>query len=199
MDLLEIQKVVKNRLECKRFHHTLAVQATSFSLALLYGADYKAASLSGLLHDFAKCMTDEELLSECRKYNLPVSKIEEKNPYLLHGKLGAYYAKLKFNIEDEDILNGITYHTTGRPGMSLLEKIVFVADYIEPYRDESRNPCLKKIRKLAFYDIDLTVLEILGCTLDYLSNDKGDIDTLTVETYNYYKNNITNDRLEGNK
>ena len=202
MDLYTLQKEVKKRLTKDRFFHTLGVQTTSFSLALLYDEDYNKATYAGLLHDLAKCLKDEELLGECRKFNLPISKIEEDNPYLLHGKLGAYYANTQFSIDDKDILNAINYHTTGRPNMSLLEKIVFVADYIEPNRKESYNPCLKKARKLAFENIDRAVFEITKCTLDYLVDNKSSIDTLTIETYNYYSNIISNDinnRLEGNE
>lgn len=199
MNLFEMQTEVKNRLTENRFYHTLGVQTTSFSLALLYGEDYNKATCAGLLHDLAKCLKDHELLSECKKFNLSISKIEEANPYLLHGKLGAYYARLQFGIEDKDILNSITYHTTGRPDMSLLEKIVFVADYIEPNRDENRNPNLQKVRRLSFQSIDLAVLEILKSTLDYLGDNKSSIDTLTIETYNYYRESILNNRLEGNE
>lgn len=199
MNLFEMQTEVKKRLTLNRFYHTLGVQTTSFSLALLYGEDYNKATYAGLLHDLAKCLTDEDLLNDCKKFNLPISKVEEANPYLLHGKLGAYYAKMEFGIEDIDILNAITYHTTGRPDMTLLEKIVFIADFIEPGRDEIRNPCLQKVRRLSFESIDLAVLEILKSTLDYLSDDKSSIDTLTIDTYNYYKDRKSYNRWEGNK
>lgn len=186
MNLLNIQEKVKKRLTKDRFHHTLGVQTTGFSLALLYDEDYNKATYAGLLHDLAKCMDDDELLEECKKYNLPISEIERANPYLLHGKLGAYYGKTQYGVEDEDILNSIIYHTTGRPNMSLLEKIIFVADYIEPNRDEEANPNLKKIRKLAFKDIDIALLEILKSTIDYLGDNKSKIDKLTIDTFNYY-------------
>ena len=84
--------------------------------------------------------------------------------------------------------------------MSLLEKIVFVADYIEPNRRDQVNPNLKRIRQLAFKDIDLAVVDILKSTLDYLGNDESKIDTLTIDTYNYYIDKIKNiNRMEGNK
>ncbi|NMB43950.1 MAG: HD domain-containing protein [Clostridiales bacterium] len=200
MGLLKLQNKVKEKLTNDRFIHTIGVQSTSFCLALTYGADYNNANYAGLLHDYAKCMTDVELLRLSKEFNLEISRVEEENPYLLHSKLGAYYAKHEFNIEDEDILNAITYHTTGRPGMSLLEKIVFVADYIEPNRRDQVNPNLKRIRQLAFKDIDLAVVDILKSTLDYLGNDESKIDTLTIDTYNYYIDKIKNiNRMEGNK
>lgn len=192
MDLYKTQKKVSKRLPKKRFNHTLGVQTTSFSLAILYGEDYNKAIYAGLFHDLAKYMSNSKLLKECEKYKLPISKTEKKNPHLLHGKLGAYYAKTEFNIDNNDILNAIAYHTTGRPNMSLLEKIIFVADYIEPSRDEKNNPSLAKIRELAFTDIDKAVFEILKATLNYLDSDNSEdskkkIDSLSIKAYNYYK------------
>ncbi|NLJ90097.1 MAG: HD domain-containing protein [Clostridiales bacterium] len=200
MDIIYLQNKVREKLTTQRYIHTLGVASTSFCLALRYGADYNKANIAGLLHDYAKCMSDDVLLSKCREHNLPILEVEENNPYLLHSKLGAYYAKYELNIEDEDILNAITYHTTGRPNMSLLEKIVFVADYIEPNRSEKRNHNLQRIRKLSFSDIDLAVIDILESTLAYLGDDKSKIDTRTLDTYNYYIDNIKNkNRMDGNR
>lgn len=199
MNLYDLQVEVEKRLNKKRFHHTLGVQTTSFALALLYGEDYNKASYAGLLHDNAKDMTDYELLSKCKELNIPVRPIEEKSPHLLHGKVGAGLAKTDFNVRDQDILNAIAYHTTGRPGMSLLEKIVFVADYIEPNRSLARNKSLDKIRRLAFSDINLALIEILESTIKYLSDDTSKIDSLTIDTYNYYTKWYIDYRLEGNK
>lgn len=192
MDLYKVQKKVSKRLSKKKFTHTLGVQTTCFSLALVYGEDYNKAIYAGLFHDLAKYIPNKKLLKECKKYNLPISKTEKKAPHLLHGKLGAYYAKTEFGINDSDVLNAIAYHTTGRPNMSLLEKILFVADYIEPNRSEKTNPSLANIRKLAFKDLDKTVFEILKATLNYLYSDNNEdnkrmIDSLSIKTYNYYK------------
>lgn len=192
MDLYKTQKEVSKRLPKKKFIHTLGVQTTCFSLAISYGEDYNKAIYAGLFHDLAKYMSNKKLLKECKKYNLSISKIEKEYPHLLHGKLGAYYAKTEFDIKDKDILNAIAYHTTGRPNMSLLEKIVFVADYIEPNRSEKNNPSLVSIRQLAFQDIDKTVFEILKATLNHLNHDNNEnnkkkIDSKSIKAYNYYK------------
>ena len=110
---------------------------------------------------------------------------------LLHAKVGAVYAKDKYGVEDEDILNAITYHTTGRPAMSLLEKIVFIADYIEPYRDPLLN--LDEIRKIAYENLDQAIVMISENTLDYLKDIGVAIDTMTNETYEYYKSKLQMD------
>ena len=91
----------------------------------------------------------------------------------------------KYGIDDNDILNAIRYHTTGRPGMSLLEKIIFVADYIEPGRYTAKN--LPLVRKMAFSDIDEALLKILYDTLVYLNSTGNTVDPMTQKTYEYYK------------
>lgn len=168
----------------KRFEHTMGVSYTAASLAMRYEEDMEKAYLAGLLHDSAKHLKEEKLLSIAEKYHLSVSESERKSPYLLHGKVGALIARKTFGITDEDILNAITYHTTGRPGMSKLEKIIFIADYIEPNRDKAAN--LPVIRKMAFQDLDLTVLKISEDTLLYLRSGRDGIDPMTEMTYEYY-------------
>lgn len=89
---------------------------------MCHKADINKAKIAGLLHDCAKCIDDDEKLKECIKYHIEVTEYEKKSKSLLHAKLGAYYAKSKYNIDDTDIINAIKYHTTGRPNMSLIEK-----------------------------------------------------------------------------
>lgn len=197
MELDEIISEVKKHITEKRYVHTEGVAFTAAALAMKfsYESGYREndnmefvdkARTAGYLHDNAKCLSDEELLAVCAKNNIPVTECEKKSPYLLHGKVGAFYARTLYGIDDEDILNAITYHTTGRPGMSMLEKIIFTADYIEPGRTRQAN--LDYIRYLAFTDIDGCVLKILSDTLDYLEEKHKSIDDMTVKTLEYYKN-----------
>jgi len=184
MKISKIQDKLKGALDEKRYEHSVGVCYTACALAMRYDCDMEKARLAGILHDCAKHLPAEKLLSLSKKYNLPVSKIEEANPFLLHGKVGALIANKKFDIEDSDIINAITYHTTGRPKMSLLEKIIYIADYIEPGRKE--QPDLKLVRSLAFRDIDMCLLKILEDSLIYLKSKNMPIDPGTEETYNYY-------------
>ena len=142
------------------------------------------AMIAGMLHDCAKCMDNDEKLRICDKYKIPYSDIEKENAFLLHGKVGAHIAKNEFDIEDEDILNAIIWHTTGRPQMSLLEKIIFIADYIEPSRKPL--PEMDEIRQMAFIDIDAALIKILANTLSYLEKKNEPLDPMTQETYDYY-------------
>ena len=172
-----------------RFYHSLGVAFTAQALAMKYGFNVRKAGIAGILHDCAKAYDSDELLGMCEKYRIEVSEIERDFPSLLHAKVGAFLAKTEYGIEDEDILNAIMYHTTGKPGMSKLEKIIYVADYIEPSRYKMKR--LNLVRKTAFEDLDKALLMILADTVEYLNESKGEgIDPLTIETYEYYKEHI---------
>ncbi|MDF2512433.1 MAG: hypothetical protein K0S04_2299 [Herbinix sp.] len=188
MELDEIRKSLKQVLSAKRYLHSVGVEEVACDMALLHGFDMEKAKVAGILHDCAKYLTEQQLLEECHKYHLPVRDIERKCPFLLHAKVGAIYARIKYGIEDDQIISAINYHTTGRPAMSLLEKIIFTADYIEPYRKPL--PRIEKIRKMAYTDIDKAVEMVAENVLDYLRKSGGDIDILTVETHHYYRDKI---------
>lgn len=188
-DLSKIKKQLNKTLDHKRYEHTLGVAYTSAALAMRYGEDIHKAEIAGLLHDCAKCMDNEKKVAICEKHHIKMSEAEQRNHFLLHAKVGAYVAAKKFHIKDEDVLNAITFHTTGRPGMSLLEKIVYVADYIEPGRDHAKN--LTEIRKLAFEDLDQVLVKILYDILIHLKEINKEIDPMTQLSYDYYKELIS--------
>ena len=152
------------------------------------------AQVAGLLHDCAKCIPAKKKLKLCERENIFMSPYEKKNPFMLHAKLGAYLAREKYDVEDEEILSAIVWHTTGRPHMSLLEKIIFIADYIEPNRCKAPN--LEDIRRLAFVDLDTCTYRILEDTLDYLKTNPKDIDGMTQDAFNYYRNIYERRELE---
>ena len=183
-DLKKIRKSMEKELDAKRYEHTLGVAYTAAALAMCNDVDPVKAETAGLLHDCAKCFSDDKKSSVCRKNNMEINSVESRNPYLLHAKAGYCIAKNKFDIEDQDILNAILNHTTGRPGMSTLEKIIYIADYIEPSRKQAPN--LSEVRKLAFQNLDQALLKILTDILSYLESGGGEIDPLTKETYDYY-------------
>lgn len=185
-ELSKLRKEMAKVQDGKRYEHTLGVAYTAANLAACHGEDIDQALVAGLLHDCAKCLSDEKLLAICAKQKLPVSPQEKKKPSLLHARVGSYLAHKEYHITDPDILNAIHNHTTGRPGMSLLEKIIFVADYMEPGRKQA--PHLEQIRRTAFTDLDGAMLMILEDTLLYLQDSGSVIDQTTRETYEYYKN-----------
>lgn len=182
--LKKLTKAMEKCQDSKRFQHTLGVEFTAAALAMKYDVPIKSAQIAGLLHDCAKGMSPEKTISLCEKKHLDITDVERRNPYLLHGKVGSFLARTEYDVDDPDILNAISYHTTGRPGMSTLEKIVFIADYIEPGRKQAPN--LDEVRKLAFEDLDAALLKILSDTLEYLQAGDREIDTMTKKTYDYY-------------
>ena len=186
MEQNEIRKKLKKTLDKERYEHTKGVMYTAGCLAMANRYPIEKAMLAGLLHDCAKCVPADEKIKLCEKNHIEISDAEYKNPGLLHAKLGAFFAQKKYGIENEEILRSIESHTTGRPNMSLLDKIIYIADYIEPGRDVAPN--LPEVRALAFVDIDACLYRILEDTLAYLAEKGATLDPATEETFLYYKN-----------
>lgn len=183
--LERIRKKVKKVLDKERYLHTLGVSYTAGSLAMAHGESIERAMLAGLLHDCAKCIPNDEKLSLCKKHKIALTEVEKRNPFLIHAKLGAFLAKEKYGIDDPEISHAIAVHTTGAPDMSTLDKILFIADYIEPGRDKAVN--LAEVRRLAFSDLDEALFQILTDTLAYLGKGEKEIDPTTEETYRFYR------------
>lgn len=195
-ELKKLRKEMEKELTPKRYEHTLSVAYTAASLAMVHDADTRNALIAGMLHDCAKCFTAKKLISICEKHHLPMSEVEVENPTaLLHAKAGSFLAHEKYGIDDEDILNAIRYHTTGRPNMGKLEKILYIADYIEPGRTHATH--LKQIRKTAYEDLDKALLRILEDTLAYLHSTDGRIDPMTKATYESVKADAINKHKKG--
>lgn len=184
-DFLKMEKKLAKYLDEERFAHTMGVMYTCAALAMAHGYPLYDAQAAGLLHDCAKCIPNKKKLKMCSQHKIAVTDFEKEHPFLLHAKLGAYLAKEKYGIKDEEILTAITYHTTGRPAMGTLEKIVYIADYIEPMRNKAQH--LPRIRKLAFEDLDECMFEILRDTLIYLEENPKEIDSTTKDAFVYYK------------
>ena len=123
-DFIKMQKKLAKYLDEDRYEHTLGVMFTCAALAMVHDCDLITAQTAGLLHDCAKCIPNKKKLKMCSQHHIPVSEFEQEHPFLLHARLGAYVAKTKYDVTDENILSAITWHTTGKPEMTLLEKIV---------------------------------------------------------------------------
>lgn len=180
----EIEKALRKELDKERFRHTMGVMYTAASLAMAHGENMEKALLAGLLHDCAKCIPNDKKLKMCKKYQIDVTESEKKSPFLLHAKLGAYLAEAVYGVSDPDVLHAIAVHTTGTPGMNRLDKIIFIADYMEPNRDKAAD--LPEVRTLAFQDLDATMRLILKDTLVYLEQSRDVIDPMTEQTYKFF-------------
>ena len=176
---------LQEKLPPMRYEHSLGVAYTAMALAMRYEYDLDRAEVAGLLHDCAKYYSDGEIIKKCRKHEIPLSEAEIQAPAVLHAKYGAWLAQYRYGVSDPEILSAIRWHTTGKAEMSLLDKIIYIADYIEPRRDKA--PDLPHIRKLSFEDLDLTMYEILDGTLQYLEKKGGSVDPMTNEAYDYFK------------
>jgi len=184
----KLYQMLSASLRPKRYIHTLGVATTAASLAMAHGQSVQKAELAGLLHDCAKYLTNQEQIDECDRLGVELSNFERNNPALIHGKLGAVYARDRYGVEDLDIHSAISYHTTGKANMTTLEKIVYIADYIEPNRTMETNPHpLARVRVTSFMDLDQAMLMILENTFDYLQKNNRPIDPLSRECYEYYQ------------
>lgn len=190
----KIKAVQKEYLKPKRFKHVLDVASTAYKLAMVHGINPIKAYTAGLLHDCAKHLNDEEILEEAAKYNIEIDDVERRNASnLLHSKVGSIWARERFGIDDEEIASAIYYHTTGRPEMTELEMILYLADILEPGRELEYTPSLDVIRSEATYDLELAVFHILDNVVPYiLNNYKENVCMTTVYTYEYYKKLIEN-------
>jgi len=160
-----IEESIKPHMKKKRYQHTLGVMEASVMLARQYGADIYKTSAAALLHDYAKDYSKEELLYYVKEYSIETDPIMENAHQLLHGKVAASIAYHQFEIEDEEVLLAIEFHTTGRKGMGLIEKIIYLSDFIEPGREYIG---VESLRKLALEDLDKAVFQALTNTMMYV-------------------------------
>lgn len=172
-------------MDKKRYVHTIGVAHTAACMAMRFSEDPYRAYLAGLLHDNAKCIDGDKKRSICQKYGVEITTAEKANPDLLHAKAGSILAKEKYDIKDEEIISAIRFHTTGKPEMTTLEKIIYIADYIEINRKMQKN--MEEVRTLAFADLDKCMCIILQGTIDYINQKGFAIDEITLQTYEYYR------------
>lgn len=177
----ELEKVVVPLMKEKRVAHILGCCQTAVELARLYGADETDAARAGLLHDITKALDGPLQLTLCRAYGTILDDFSRKNPKTLHALTGSLVAERVFG-ENEAVVSAIRYHTTGRANMTLLEKIIYVADYVEPNRD---FPGVEKVRKAAYENIDLALKLGLESTLALLKEQGREVSPESGEALRY--------------
>ncbi len=183
--LAAIRDKLRAKQNAKRYEHTLGVAYTAACMAFATEIPPLKAELAGLLHDCAKCYTAEELIAMCCRDKVELSDEELAAPAVIHAKYGSFVAAHEYGISDPDILNAIRFHTTGRPDMSTLEKIIYAADYTEPLRYKADN--LKEARSLAFTDLDECVYNILEASVEYLRKTNRPVVSDTMKAYEWYR------------
>lgn len=178
----EIIEFLTNNLSERRYKHVLGVAKTAKELASLNGVDENKAELAAMLHDIAKEMPVDEQMRILKKNNFNITEIEKASLQVLHGFVGEFLAREKFNINDEEVLKAVAYHTTGKANMTKLEKIIYIADYIEPTRN---YPGVEELREVTYKDLDKGVLMGINNTIKLLLDKDGVIHPLTIEARNY--------------
>ncbi len=179
----DIHDKLKANLSAKRYKHVLGVEKTALTLGRHHNLGPEKLSLAALLHDFAKYYTVNELMDYCYKENIPLDPLETDCHGLLHGKVGRSIASKVYHIDDTEVLNAISNHTTGRPDMSVYEKVLFVADYCDPGR---KLPSSASIIELAQTDLSKAVFQVVSEKLIYVIKKQRTIHPRSLEVYNYY-------------
>ena len=177
LPLRTLRPVALSYLKHKRIPHVLGTEQEAIRLAERYGADVEKARVAALLHDCTKRLDMEEQLALCRQYGIQLDALEQQALKLLHAKTGAAIARDVFGVDDE-IYRAIWWHTTGHAGMTLLEKIMYLADYIEPSRD---FPGVDKLRAVCYKDLDEGLLMGLEMTIEEMTSMGNPVHHATIE------------------
>lgn len=192
---MEIYKELMERVKEKliftigndRYQHSVRVMEEAIKLANIYDCDEEKAAIAGLLHDCGKFKNEDELLKSAYDFGIIQRDDYSINASLIHGTLGAEVARRELHIEDSDILDAIQYHTTGKEDMTLLEKIIYISDYIEPDRN---FPGVDEIRRLAYENLDLALLNAMDKTIKHIIDKGYYIHPDTINARNYLINEI---------
>lgn len=177
---------IRLRLSKRRFQHSLDVAQVARELARHYGLDSDKAYLTGILHDYAKGIAAAELLSIAENNHLLEDDIEREIPDLLHAPVGAFLVQQELGLQDADIIQAIKNHTLGSTAMTDLDKIIYLADMIEPGRD---YPGMQRLYCLAFRELDEAMLFGIESTIKYCLEVKRIIHPRTIEVWNYFLKN----------
>ncbi|MBQ4543144.1 MAG: bis(5'-nucleosyl)-tetraphosphatase (symmetrical) YqeK [Clostridia bacterium] len=180
---MDYEKYIEKLMSPKRYRHCLGVRDMAVRLAEKYGADKEKAYLAGLLHDVVKDFSYDEMMDYANKNGVVLEEFIVKEPKLLHASVGAHYVKLELGIDDPEIFDAIYYHTTSKADMSLLTKIIYIADAIEINRN---YPEVESIRQMAFEKLDEAIFMVLKYTIIKLVSSNRMLHTQTVNAMNYF-------------
>jgi predicted HD superfamily hydrolase involved in NAD metabolism len=181
MNYEEIVKKLSLELSSKRFAHSLGVSQTAVEMAEIFGADVTKAQLAGILHDCARNLTSDQLLQMAKAFSIVVDDVDLCEPILLHAGVGAHLARTEYDIDDAEIGQAIAMHTVGGTDMKLLDKIIYLADFVEPNRN---FPGVKELRLLAKKDLNQAMLAAFNHTIEYIITEQGLIHPATVKARN---------------
>ncbi|HAH79570.1 MAG TPA: phosphohydrolase [Ruminococcaceae bacterium] len=181
MTVEDCKKIIRPLLSEQRFYHSTCVSRAAKELARRYGADVHKAEIAGMLHDIVKDLPQEKQLALMERYGVRLSPLERSAPKLWHAMLGAAYLKNELKITDPEILDAVRYHTTSRAGMTLMDKVLFMADFISADRD---YPGVEELRSAAHRNLEQAMLKGLAYTIGDLARQGKPIHADTIAAYN---------------
>lgn len=178
---VEIEKYLKSKLTPERYAHVLSVRELALDLAKRYDVDLRKVNLAVLLHDCAKWMRTSEQYEAAASHKIQLDEVERHNPSLLHALIGVEFAVSRFEVDNHEILNAIRIHTTGSGKMTLIDKILYVADFAEPKRNHAQAD---SVRELAYQDLNKAVFEVSRYKIEHLLAKGVLIHPSTIDAYN---------------
>ena len=181
MNLESYKTAIRGFLGEKRYYHSICVARAAVQLARLYGADETKAEIAGILHDIMKELPPEEQKKRMQQYGISLSQVEQSSQKLWHAMLGAEYIRRELGVTDSEILQAVRYHTTGRENMTLLDKVLFIADFISDDRD---YPGVETLRETAKNSLEQAMIEGIAFTVKELADAQLPIHPDTIAAYN---------------
>ena len=186
MTIEQMKEKLSTMLTEHRYTHSLGVMETAEKMAKTFNVDVENAIVAGLLHDCAKQIDRQVQLKMCKERNIELDEIKKSAPSLVHADLGASVARTEFGVTDDDVLSAIKYHTLGRKNMSDLEKVLFLADVIEPNRRDFEG--LLELRDLCYKDLDEAMLYGLTLSIENVERKGRILHTQTLDAVEYFRN-----------
>lgn len=185
MNLIQMDEKLKNTLSERRYIHSIGVMESAVSLAERFGGDIDKARIAGLLHDCAKEVDKDEAVKLCDELGIDIDDAKRVQKGLLHADLGAELVKTEYDISDSEIYDAIKYHTMGRENMTMLDKIIYLADFIEPSRRDFEG--LTELRKLCMEDLDEAMLFAINLSISFVLNKGKVLHKQTLATRDYFQ------------
>ncbi len=184
VDIEAWSQKLKGMLSEKRYIHSLGVMETAEKMARRFGVDPEKAKIAGLLHDCAKDVDKDEMLVLCKKLGVKLDPVKREQRSLIHADLGAKFLETEFGITDHDIILAVKYHTLGRENMTDLEKILYLADVIEPNRKPFEG--IEALRGLCESNLDCAMLFAIERSIDYVRHRRKKLHSQTLAAQQYF-------------
>ena len=190
LTLNQMEEKLKNTLSARRYDHSIGVMEAAVKMAEYFGADVEEARIAGLLHDCAKEIEKDEALKMCDELGIFIDEEKRLQKGLLHADLGAEIMKREYGIDDDEIYSAVKCHTMGKNDMSMLDKILYLADFIEVNRRDFEG--LSELRKVCFEDLDVAMLMAINLSISFVISKGKTLHKQTTDTKLYFERIIDN-------